>query len=83
MTAASLVNVKNLPHESALYAGARATVAKVIGHRCHAVNTGLCSRSSVVPMPGALLLVLLILLAILLPAFAHLGPVLVDTQPTF
>jgi hypothetical protein len=34
-------------------------------------------------MVSALLLVLLVGLAILVPAFAHLRPVLVDAQPAF
>ncbi len=31
----------NVPHEPALYAGARAAVAKIIRHPCDSVNTGL------------------------------------------
>jgi hypothetical protein len=34
-----------------------------------------------VPMPGAFLIVLAVFLAILFPALAHFGPVLVDVQP--
>src|SRR5689334_20470470 len=48
------------------------------GRRCSMPGTGLQGSAA---MACALLLVLLVGLAILIPAFAHLRPVLVDTQP--